>query len=272
MTNTKDNRDVCILAALGADHVILVHRVYAQACLDPATEDGFSSGTFDKLIDALHEKGKTVIVISCQLPYDAARFPDADAILLTYWGSVMKALPAEDSSWSANLPAGLLACFGLCEAKGVLPVSIPALNEKYQPTDKILWNRGYTAARVDSEAPAEANAAEANEPSAQQAVQYVLYLGTNDKDTNKPVFTQAEALEKLKDILIRNFGGYTIQEAHGGWINDGKEYQEYTLVIYLSDTTIDRIHAAADEMIEAFHQSSVLIQENPTRTEFYSGE
>lgn len=272
MKNTKDNGDLCVLAALGADHVILVHRVYAQACLDPSTEDGFSSGTFDRIIDALHEKGKTAIVVSCQLPYDAARFQDADAILLAYWGSTMRELPAEGSSWSANLPAGLLACFGLCEAKGVLPVNIPSLNEEYQPTDEILWTRGHAAAGEGSEAPAEANAAEANEPSAQQAVQYVLYLGTNDKDTNKPVFTQAEALEKLKDILIRNFGGYTIQEAHGGWIDDGKEYQEYTLVIYLSDTTIDRIHAAADEMIEAFHQSSVLIQENPTRTEFYSGE
>ena len=101
-------------------------------------------------------------------------------------------------------------------------------------------------------------------------VQYVLYLGTNDKDTNIPVFAQAEALEKAKEILIRHFGGYTIQDAHGGWINDDTEYQEYTLVIHLSDTTLDQIHAAADEMIETFHQSSVLIQENPTRTEFYT--
>ena len=160
-----------VLAALGADHVILVHRVYAQACLDPSTEDGFSSGTFDKIIDALHEKGKTAIVVSCQLPYDAARFPDADAILLTYWGSTMRELPAEGSSWSANLPAGLLACFGLGEAKGVLPVNIPSLNEEYQPTDEILWTRGHTAAGEGSEAPAEANATKANEASAQQDVQ-----------------------------------------------------------------------------------------------------
>ena len=142
MKNTKDNGDICVLAALGADHVILVHRVYDQACLDPATEDGFSSGTFDKVIDALHKKGKTAIVVSCQLPYDAARFPEADAILLTYWGSTMRELPAEGSSWSANLPAGLLSCFGLGEAKGVLPVNIPALDETYQPTDEILWKRG----------------------------------------------------------------------------------------------------------------------------------
>ena len=123
---------------------------------------------------------------------------------------------------------------------------------------------GSISAVPETEAEAEAEAETAPD------VQYVLYLGTNDKDTNKPVFTQAEALDKAKDILLRHFGGYTIQEAHGGWIDNDTEYQEYTLVIYLSDTTLDRVHAAADEMIEVFHQSSVLIQENPTRTEFYS--
>jgi len=127
-----------------------------------------------------------------------------------------------------------------------------------------------TETAANGEQPPEASPeAEASE---QGSIQYVLYLGTNDKDTNKPVFTQAEALEQAKDILIRHFGGYTIQEAHGGWIDSGKEYQEYTLVIYLSDTTLDKIHAAADEMIETFRQNSVLIQENPTKTEFYSGK
>ena len=31
----------------------------------------------------------------------------------------------------------------------------------------------------------------------------------------------------------------------------------------------EAVHAAADELIEAFHQSAVLIQANPTNTEFY---
>lgn len=151
MKSTRENEELCVLAALGADHVILVHREYSQACLDPSTEDGFSSATFDKVIDAVHRKGKTVIVVSCQLPYDAARFPEADAILLTYWGSTMTELPAEGRSWSPNLPAGLLACFGLCETKGKLPVNIPALNEAYQPTDEILWRRGENADEEDIE-------------------------------------------------------------------------------------------------------------------------
>lgn len=102
-------------------------------------------------------------------------------------------------------------------------------------------------------------------------VQYVLYLGTNDKDTVLPVCTPEEAKQRAKDILIKHFGGYTIQEAQGGWVgDDGTLYQEYTLVIYLSDTTLEAVHAAADEMIQAFNQSSVLIQTNETRTEFYS--
>ena len=112
-----------------------------------------------------------------------------------------------------------------------------------------------------------------DEAEAEADVQYVLYLGTNDKDTDKPVFTQMEAKQKAKEILISYFGGYTIQEAEGGWIgDDGTVYQEYTLVIYLSDTTLDRVHEAADALVEAFRQSSVLIQTNPTATEFYSGK
>ena len=118
-------------------------------------------------------------------------------------------------------------------------------------------------AESDSGAPA----AEAEE---KEDVQYVLFLGTNDKDTNKPVFTQDEAMEKAKDILIRRFGGYTIQEAHGGWIDNGKVFQEYTLILYLGDTTPELVHDAAAEMVETFHQSSVLIHANKTTTEFYT--
>lgn len=102
-------------------------------------------------------------------------------------------------------------------------------------------------------------------------IQYVLYLGTNDKDTNEAVYSPAEAKFHADDILIRHFRGFTIQEATGGWVEDnGVIAHEYTLVIYLSDTTLDKVHSAADELIKDFNQSSVLIQANETKTEFYS--
>ena len=113
---------------------------------------------------------------------------------------------------------------------------------------------------------------EKEESREQGEIQYVMYLGTNDKDTNQPRFTPEEAQKAAETILLKHFGGYTIQEANGGWIDDNKVYQEYTLVIYLSDTTPDQVHAAADEMLKIFNQSSVLIQANKTETEFYSGE
>ena len=104
-------------------------------------------------------------------------------------------------------------------------------------------------------------------------LQFVLYLGTNDKDTNEPVFAPEEAKEQLKNILISRFGGYTIQEAGGGWKDDdGTEFQEYTLVIYLSDTNADDVYSLCDELLTRFRQSSVLLPANETKTEFYAGK
>lgn len=145
MVNTAENEEECVQAANEADYVILVHRTYMAANLDPNTEDGFSSGVFDRIIEERHKAGKTSILISCQLPYDAARFQDADAILLTYNSATMREIPPESgegSGYVPNLLAGLLACFGDGKITGKLPVMIPALDENYLITDEILYPIG----------------------------------------------------------------------------------------------------------------------------------
>jgi hypothetical protein len=72
--------------------------------------------------------------------------------------------------------------------------------------------------------------------------------------------------------LTKHFDGFTIQEANGGWTNEnGTVDHEYTVVILLSNTDIDKVHAAADDLIKEFNQSSILIQANETKTEFYYG-
>ena len=79
-------------------------------------------------------------------------------------------------------------------------------------------------------------------------------------------------MEQVVDILFRHVGGYTIQEAHGGWIDeDGTRFAEYTLVITLSYTDLDTVHALSDDLLAAFRQSSVLIQTNETVSEYYYG-
>jgi len=102
--------------------------------------------------------------------------------------------------------------------------------------------------------------------------QFVIFLGTTDKDTNQPTFSREDSKERAKAILMENFTGYTIQEAEGGWKgDDGREYQDYTLVIYLSETNIDTVHAAAQKLMDEFHQASVLINTQRVHTEFYTG-
>ena len=103
-------------------------------------------------------------------------------------------------------------------------------------------------------------------------IQYVMYLGTNDKDTYQPYGTAEDAKAKVDEVLTSFFEGFTIQDANGGWTNEnGTVDHEYTVVIILSNTTEEKVHAAADALIEAFNQSSVMIQANRTKTEFYSG-
>ena len=144
MVNTAKNGDDCLRAARKAAHVILVNRVYGEACLNPNTGDGFSTAVFDDIIKARHMDGKQVIVISSQLPYDAARFTEADAILLTYCSSVMRTIPpasGEGSAYSPNLAAAIVSCFGEEAVKGQLPVDIPTLDENYKITGHVLFGK-----------------------------------------------------------------------------------------------------------------------------------
>ena len=130
MVIEPDTAEACVDAAKAADHVLLVNRAWAADCLDPSTENGFPVGVINQVIDDLHSAGKTAIVISASLPYDAVCFPDADAILLTYGSSVMRGVPnasGAGSAWAPNLPAAICAAFGVGEPAGVLPVKIPAL-------------------------------------------------------------------------------------------------------------------------------------------------
>ena len=103
-------------------------------------------------------------------------------------------------------------------------------------------------------------------------VQYVLYLGVDDKNTDKPVYSHDDARSVLEEILARRMGGYTVLEADGGWVGDDNvEYQGYTLVIYLDDTTREKVHELCDELLERFDQSCILINTNRSDTEYYSG-
>ena len=102
--------------------------------------------------------------------------------------------------------------------------------------------------------------------------QYVMYVGTNDKDTYKAEYTQEEALKIVDDICLSYFDGYTLQEATVSLKDDTqKTTHEYTIVCYFDDAEKETVYKAADEVIKQLNQNSVLIETDMITTDFYSG-
>ena len=54
----------------------------------------------------------------------------------------MNELPKEKSAYMVNLPAAICEVFGEYEPAGRLPVNIPAMDEKYEFTEEILYEYG----------------------------------------------------------------------------------------------------------------------------------
>lgn len=101
-----------------------------------------------------HASGGRFVLLSDNLPYDAARYQEADAILLAYMGSGLDMDPTartqNDSSpgpYNANVVAAIHAMFGDGEITGTLPVQIPqiitAQDGSLAYSDQILYERGY---------------------------------------------------------------------------------------------------------------------------------
>lgn len=136
---SAETAEDCVKAVDEADVVIIVSSMFGQADLDPATEDGAASAVLDDVIGTSHEQQKPVVLISSYLPYDAARFTDADAILISFGSRPMRELPGEKDSVSPNIPCAVYGIFGEYEFTGKLPIDIPEMDEAYQFTDKILY-------------------------------------------------------------------------------------------------------------------------------------
>ena len=105
------------------------------------------------------------------------------------------------------------------------------------------------------------------------STQYVMYVGTNDKDTYAPMHTEEEAREIVDSICLKNFEGYTLQEATGSWVDEKNNVtHEYTIVCYFDDADRETVYRTADELIEALNQNTILIEENEIKMDYYGGQ
>ena len=105
-------------------------------------------------IEDTHKAGGRFILISENLPYDAAIYQDADSIVLAYLGSGLSIDPTKDAESSqgmparnANVVAAIETVFGANSPKGNLPVNVPVVEEQPDGTmmfgTSYLYDRGY---------------------------------------------------------------------------------------------------------------------------------
>ena len=127
----------------GADNVVFMSEIYGAAAL----KNDLAKAA-DLLADTVHQRGGKFIVMSVSLPYDAARFQKADAIMIAYLPRSMPVDPEdkvkEMQQYGPNMPAALYMMFSKDDAPTAkLPINIPQLDEEYSFTDTVLYARGF---------------------------------------------------------------------------------------------------------------------------------
>ena len=134
-----------------ADVVIGISTMYS---LDAYADGAPQYMGLHSAIEDVHAGGGSFILISDNLPYDAARFQDADAIMLAYLGSMLSLDPTDPSdndvdrqAFNANVIAAIDTVFGANTPSGTLPVNIPEILQGDDGTlsygDTFLYERGY---------------------------------------------------------------------------------------------------------------------------------
>ncbi len=99
-----------------------------------------------KAVDEMHKKKGQAVLVSVQLPYDAATYDDVDAILCAYnpYGSSYDT--ENRCPFNLNVAVALCAVFGESVPSGKLPVNIPVISfgeNGVTYTDDILFKRGF---------------------------------------------------------------------------------------------------------------------------------
>ena len=127
----------------GYDNVVLIRAQYeAENLTDPDLDK------MVELIDYAHEQNKKVVMMEAHLPYEIAKFTNADALVLTYLANGIRFMIDDyDSSipkYGPNIIAGFYMLFtDKDDMNGVLPVNIYKVDENDKITDEVIFKRGF---------------------------------------------------------------------------------------------------------------------------------
>jgi len=145
----KSSAQSTILSEIrNADYVLAVHELGSQSALNPNNSSGSAGSFIDTLIKTVHSGGGKFILVSANLPYDAARFQSADAILLCWSDKGMSEDPrvagGDVTGYGPNIPAAVYTAFDYKNGpQGKLPVNIPQLTSSYTYSSTVLYKLGY---------------------------------------------------------------------------------------------------------------------------------
>lgn len=104
-------------------------------------------------------------------------------------------------------------------------------------------------------------------------VKYVLYIGLNDKDTYVQEIPTEEAINIVNNICAEYAGGYTMQNAEGGWYDEKENLTKETSLVYiLTDIDEDSVKMIMDDVISALDQNSILVERQDIMYTYYSDD
>ncbi len=139
-----------------ADAVICLSSV--EAGLEQLQDDSLPVQGIGRALSESKEAGADFILLSTNLPVDAARFQEADAIVCAYLSSGYRIDPTAPApgvknigAFNANVPAAICAIFGEYDMPGRLPINIPVLEKgedgSYSYGEELLYERGFNESR-----------------------------------------------------------------------------------------------------------------------------
>ena len=112
------------------------------------------------------------------------------------------------------------------------------------------------------------------QPAPDMTTEYVMYVGTNDKETYQLEKTKEECRDIVHNTLMDHFpDGFTMYTADGVWRDETKHVTiEYTFVCVLETDQKAAVYATADELLTKLNQSTILIVSNAVKlVDFYTG-
>ena len=130
-------------AIADADYVIAITETTSEARMSPTN---WITRNPTNIVNWSKAAGKPCILVSIDLPYDVANFPDADTLLAVYGSSGMD--PTEGgvrpaTNYGPNIPAAMDIIFGAYAPKGTLPVNVPKIVNAQMSTTETQYPRGY---------------------------------------------------------------------------------------------------------------------------------